>query len=268
MSNRFLLLFGLLSIAACDALEHHEPDGAWTLDAALVDGSGLLDGGTAAGEGGVSRGDASAASDAGAASACGISMCDPRSPDCPDGRCVLWGAVASCEEAAGSYASDAPCETVTECAPGLACFQSDAGGVCGRVCCPSDELACTGDAVCGGGGVLVDGTETSWGRCLPPRSCDVLRPAEVCAPREGCYILDTSGRAECRVAGTAGAGEACAAQSDCQAGFFCGGITPNQTCVRICRLGAGDCPSDEGRCVAQAHSPAGSGFCTADALRY
>jgi hypothetical protein len=121
-------------------------------------------------------------------------------------------------------------------------------------------------AFCAGSGVLVDGSETSWGRCLPPRSCDVLHPERSCVAREGCYIVGADGSTECRVAGEGGAGAVCSEQEDCQSGFFCGGIGDNRRCVRICRIGSDDCPSEEGRCIAQAHSPDGTGFCTLDAM--
>src|SRR5690606_29398114 len=175
-----------------------------------------------------------------------------------------WGEASSCEPAAGALAVNAPCESVADCAPGLACFATaDGGGTCGRICCPSEPDACVDGAVCGGSGVLVDGTATSWGRCSPPQPCDVLDPVASCGDREGCYIVDRAGTTECRVAGSADIGEVCSAQNDCRPGAFCG---LGGRCVRICRLGAGDCPAGEGRCVAQVHSPPGTGFCTADSL--
>jgi hypothetical protein len=150
-----------------------------------------------------------------------------------------------------------------DCMPGLACFATDTAGVgvCGRVCCPGDATGCVGDLFCAGSGILIDATQTSWGRCLPSRSCDVLDPQAVCEEREGCYVIDTQGNTECRVAGLGGAGDPCYEQQDCQSGFFCGGIGALRQCVRICAIGGIDCPIDEGVCVAQAHSPAGSGFC-------
>lgn len=234
------------------------PDAARERDAALLDASGVLDSGIPARDG--------SAADAGPPSwQCPTAVCDPRSPDgCGDGACVLWGEASSCELEAGSYSAGARCASVMDCAPGLACFATREGyGVCGRICCPSDPAACTDDAVCGGSGMLIDGSAVPWGRCLPPRTCSLLRPDASCEPREGCYLLDLDGTTECRVAGTGGAGDACRVQEDCQAGFFCGGITSRQ-CVRICRLGGDDCPTEEGRCVAQAHSPEGTGFCTND----
>ena len=104
---------------------------------------------------------------------------------------------------------------------------------------------------------------TLWGRCLEARSCDVLAPAMSCLPGEGCYIVDALGRTECRVSGTAGAGESCVLPEDCAPGFFCGGLS-SRHCIRICRIGQNDCPAPEGRCIAQAHSPTGTGFCSAD----
>jgi hypothetical protein len=260
MSNRPHLFFFALSLAlfGCDGDLNPGPDASTGIDAALADGGGLLDGG---------RGDASAASDAGidASRSCDTPEgCDPRSPDgCPsEGRCVLVSATSSCEPTAGSLGPDDSCMYATDCAPGLACFDTPSGGRCGRICCPGDET-CVDGATCGGSGVLIDGTETHWGRCLAPRRCDVLSPSDTCEMREGCYIVDSGGNTECRVAGTGQADSPCAVQEDCESGFFCGGIGATR-CVRICRIDAEDCPDDEGRCIAQAHSPAGTGFCTTD----
>jgi hypothetical protein len=44
------------------------------------------------------------------------------------------------------------------------------------------------------------------------------------------------------------------------------GLPGAQRCVRICRLEGSECPTAEGRCVAQRHSPEGTGFCTVDTL--
>lgn len=259
MSMRLTITCALLALAGCDSGEPAGPDAMIVRDASLLDGSGLLDAGQAS--------DAGPAASDGGSTLCEIAVCDPRSPDgCSAGSCVLWSDASSCETSPGGFSAGMACETTMDCAPGLACFLDGTAGTCGRVCCPGDAMACTDGAVCAGSGVLVDGTETSWGRCLPPRTCDVLRPTETCEAREGCYIVDAEGNTQCLVAGTGGPGEACAAQQDCQPGFFCGGIGSMRRCVRICRLGAGECPESEGRCVAQAHSPAGTGFCTVDAL--
>lgn len=264
MSTRFLLLLVPL-VAGCDGHTPHGYDGGPGRDAALVDGGGLLD---ASAPRDAARDAGASATDAGPGGLCWSAACDPRAPDCLDGAsCVLWAEASSCVDSPGSYAANAACESVMDCTPGLACFRtSDGSGVCGRVCCPGDPAACVDGAVCGGSGVLVDGTPTSWGRCLPPRSCSLLRPDESCDEREGCYIVDLERTTECRVAGTGGPGDACVAQTDCQAGFFCGGLADALRCVRICRLEANECPSGEGRCIAQRHSPEGTGFCTVDML--
>jgi hypothetical protein len=249
-----------LLLVACDGGGSPGPDAEVPRDAALLDGGGLLDSGLSPSDAAVDAGDAAAPW------ACPAEVCDPRFPDgCGEDVCVLWGEGASCEVGAGSVSMGAGCETASDCAPGLACFRGRDGlGACGRICCPGDPLACADGSVCGGSGMLVDGTSVPWGQCLPPRRCSVLRPEETCEPREGCYLLDLEGTTECRVAGAGGTGDACMAQEDCQAGFFCGGITGARQCVRICRLGGEECPLEEGRCVAQAHSPEGTGFCTLD----
>lgn len=253
------LLFG---VAGCDANMATGSDGSTMRDAVVVDGGGLLDAGP--------RRDAGVLIDAGASgdaqALCLTTLCDPRSPDgCDEGRCVLNAVEASCSLEAGSLGPGDACTSVADCAPGLACFRRDGGGVCGRICCPRDHSTCTEGMSCGGAGVLVDGSETNWGRCMAPRPCDLLEPTEYCELREGCYIVDSSGRTECRVAGSGGPREPCQVQEDCQSGFFCGGIGGAKRCVRICRIGERDCPAEEGRCVAQWHTSEGSGLCTLDA---
>ena len=257
------LFLGGLAVEGCDDGLTPTQDGAPVRDAAVSDGGGLLDAG--------SYDAALPAVDAGRADAgpalCVETVCDPRTADgCTGGACALWGDSASCQDAAGSLGPGAECTTVDACAAGLACFDVEGVGRCGRICCPGDDLACTDGSSCGGAGVLVDGAPTVWGRCLARRSCDVLSPSTSCEPREGCYIVDATGTTECRVAGAAGSGESCNVQEDCSGGFFCGGIGATKRCVRICALGADDCPVAEGRCVAQVHTPAGSGLCTFDAM--
>lgn len=228
-------------------------------------------------EGGIIREDAGARPDApgsDASSDAGTSMCeglcDPRSEDgCPDGTCVLSGESPSCELDAGAADEGAACDSVTACAHGLACFRAarSSGGVCAQICCPGDASSCGDVARCGGDGVLVDGTETSWGRCVLPRPCDLLAAELTCEAREGCYVVDPGGTTECRLAGSAGAGDACVVPEDCASGLFCGGIG-ERTCLRVCSIASPrTCTGDE-RCVAQTYSPEGTGVCVLDtALR-
>lgn len=265
MSIRLLVPLVALSLGAagCDSGVPEIPDGARMRDAAVADGGGLLDAGATL--------DAAAPFDApfdaGGSALCMVATCDPRLPatGCAVGQCSLHAADASCETEAGSLSAGAECTAASDCAPGLACFLAEGRGVCGRVCCPADGEACVDEgATCGGSGVLIDGTETSWGRCLARRTCDVLEPERTCEAREGCYIVDRDGATECRVAGSGGPGDSCEVQEDCASGFFCGGFGPGKRCVRICRIGAGDCPTEEGRCVMQSQTPVGVGLCTLD----
>lgn len=200
--------------------------------------------------------------------ACDVRVCDPREPSgCGSVSCVLWSAMPACQTADGVSLAGEPCGDVMECAPGLACFLEEGGegaGVCGAVCCPSsdDDAVCLDEEErCGGSGVLVDGTPTAWGRCVSRRMCDVFAPEEVCAPREGCYIDEEALRTGCRLAGAAEIGDRCEVPEDCAPGLHCSGLTRH--CIRICRLEASDCAPGE-RCVAQAHSPPGTGFCAPD----
>lgn len=263
MSIRVLVALAAMALVACDD-SNAMPDAGLTRDGAVGDGGGLLDGGPV---------DAAVpASDAGTVDAgeplCDIAACDPRTPrsGCPD-ACTLWSASPGCNDTSEArLTAGMPCTDVGQCAPGLACFLEGSSGVCGRVCCP-DNGDCPVGSRCGGSGMLVDGTSTRWGRCLAQRSCDLLR-VDSCEAREGCYLIDTTSMTECRIAGTAGAGEPCDVQEDCRAGFFCGGVLGARRCVRICDLRADDCPAAEGRCVAQTHTVAfeNVGLCTLDMM--
>ncbi|HJL47456.1 MAG TPA: hypothetical protein RMG45_16505, partial [Polyangiaceae bacterium LLY-WYZ-15_(1-7)] len=175
----------------------------------------------------------------------------------PEPMCVPMG---------GRIGEGEPCERTDQCMVGLACFRKREGGVCGRICCPASGAACDPEEEerCGGPGVLIDGSETEFGECLPPRACDVLAD-DACEPGESCYIVSSRGDTDCREAGEADVGEDCEAPNDCAAGLTCSGFF-EQACVRICALEVeGSCPADEGTCVAYAQSPEGTGLCTLDA---
>lgn len=252
------------AVAACDGDATVDPDGGPGRDAALVEGGVSRD---------ASAGDASALPDAAPIDAaanleCARGDCDPRAADgcSAPAACVLRDRLPVCASGSGDLGEGASCADETECAPGLACFAEAGGGVCARVCCPGDATACDTDERCSADGTLVTGVVTSWGRCGPSRSCDVLMSE--CAPREGCYIAYPGGEpglAECRLAGTAEVGDGCGAPEDCLPGLYCAGIGA-PTCVRVCRLDdPRGCPSGEGICMAQAYSPEGTGVCVATA---
>lgn len=212
-------------------------------------------------------GDAAAATDAGVAM-CASGECDPTAgTGCESTAvCVLDDRLPACVGAVGAGTSGVLCASELECAPGLACFRDGAGGVCARVCCPGDAMACDVGTRCSADGVLVTGVTTSWGRCAAPRACDPRTPD--CPAREGCYIRYPEPGAECRFAGTAAVGDGCAVPEDCQPGLYCAGIG-SPTCVRVCRLDdPRSCPSAEGTCVAQAYSTEGTGVCVAAATAW
>lgn len=192
-------------------------------------------------------------------------MCRPDEGRCRDlGACVLWSDVPACVPVGGSLASGSPCEETDQCMAGLACFLgadgAGSGGVCARVCCRADPVSCQDDDVCGGSGMLVDGTATMFGQCGPSRSCSLLNLTS-CGDGEGCYLIG-EGETECRPAGTVNVGEACEGPSDCAPGLGCVGAFDKQ-CARNCRIGAPDaCPPGEGECRAAANSPDGAGLCS------
>jgi len=215
--------------------------------------------------------DAPATQDASAIDAgpmCSAIPCDPRlerpcGPDATNG-CRLDADGPVCVGIVGTASADSGCETADDCAAGLVCFASAAGGgSCGTPCCPGDDTACGVSARCASTPTLIDGTVTRWGRCVPTRACDVLGPAS-CDSGDGCYIVSSRGDTDCRAAGTVEVGGTCDGESACLPGLFCAGLMA-RTCVRICALGDGGpgvCPSDEGSCRAYPYSPAGTGICS------
>lgn len=202
--------------------------------------------------------------EAGPPPACDRTVCDPVAGECSgDRRCILSGGAVRCTSEPGDKEAGARCESVDECAPGLACFRTLEGGRCARVCCASDDAACDSGETCGGSNELVDGSQTNFGRCLAHRNCDVLDAFRRCESGEGCYIVSPEGETQCLRGGGATTGERCEAQEDCAPSYFCAGLAA-RTCVRICAIKNDSlpCPVDEGACVAYAHSPAGTGLCT------
>lgn len=259
-----------LVLVACGDDTGGEADAGAPRDAALVEGGVVPRDAAASPDAGAADG-GGASTDAGAA-AC-LNGCDPREPSsCGDdaGVCALHDREAECVAMLGELTEGEVCAAEDACAGGLACWGrgTSGEGVCGRICCPSERGVCGDEREvdCGTGAMLVTGVPTSWGRCGPVRTCDVLAPS-ACGPGEGCYIETEPLRAVCRWAGTRDVGEPCAEARDCLPGFFCGGV-PMRACVRVCRVDdPASCPPEEGRCVAQAYSPAGSGVCVASAAR-
>lgn len=205
----------------------------------------------------------------GAVPGCPVVDCDPTASSAcgvDAGVCVLrTTAPATCESRvdARGHEGDA-CRTAGDCLDTLGCFAiAGGGGRCMRVCCPAADGICGPVARCGGPAVLVSGDTSVWGRCVPPRSCDVLTGLS-CDPGEGCYVVSERGDTDCRAAGTGAAGDGCAQPNDCAPGFVCTGLGSSR-CVRICGLGdAGTpaCGAAEGLCQAYPYSPPGTGVCT------
>ena len=264
------LLAGVLLLDAC-AGSGSPQDSGMPRDARIADGSLLPDSsvpydGAASDSGVADSGTSDASADSGTALACG-GRCDPVVGLCPAGVCLLGTSGPRCAATGGRGLPGSHCAALSDCATGLSCFLTRAGGVCGSVCCPAENLGgagtCDADQRCGGTGVLVDGSSSAFRRCVGPRPCDVFTPDLVCDRGEGCYIVDAEGTTDCRVAGTASAGEACVDQNDCAPGFACSGLVA-PSCVRICSLRPDGvpCPTGEGMCVAHAQSPPGTGLCS------
>ncbi|MEZ4256255.1 MAG: hypothetical protein R3A78_11205 [Polyangiales bacterium] len=216
--------------------------------------AGPLDGGEDGGDGG----------DAGPVGLCGEVTCDPRDlAACGESAaCVLATAVPACGEPGTAEKGEA-CTQVADCVAGLACFKRNGAGECGEVCC-AEDAACPGEGErCSDGATLVDGALTAWGRCIPPRPCNVLDSSEECDEGEGCYVVSASAGTDCLPEGAKAIDETCGGWNDCAPGLVCTG-TGIRTCKRVCSIGSDDvpCPGDSQHCIAYAYSPAGTGVCT------
>ena len=251
--------WAVVALAACSSTAPLDADVGAPRDATVVDSTLAADAvADAASDGGP-------ASDAGAA--CGAA-CDPEATHgCGTAtRCTFAHGNAVCEptlDAGLAHPGDS-CTSEDACGPGLACFATTTGGpgTCAPVCCPSSS-ACDPASRCRGDGTLVDGQTTPWARCLAPIACDLAHPAQACASREGCYIVDQMAHTECLIAGSAGAGAPCVQPADCAPGYACTGLTA-RSCVQICFLSS-TAPhqgcADTSHCAAQAYSPSGTGIC-------
>jgi len=178
--------------------------------------------------------------------------------------CVLGAGGPSCEpeESLTNLEAGEPCESALDCAAGLGCFRAGEGGTCAQICCPGRDAVCSGGLRCGRLGVLVDGTETSFGRCVGERPCDVLDSGSNCEIGEGCYVDLSSGNTDCRAEGDAEEDEPCEVSQDCRAGFVCTGLM-RKTCQRLCDVTAElPCPNAEETCQRTISDlPEGIGLC-------
>jgi hypothetical protein len=264
--TRGVLVLTVVSAAAlgCPEAPPASPDAAARTDATIVE-TGLAFDDARSEDASVFSSDALPARDAGLPLCRGA--CDPveRTGCASTEICAVRDEEASCG-APGRGARGSVCTLTSECAAGLACFATDdGGGMCDRVCCPGAE-DCASPEVCGGDGALVDGTRSSWGRCLAPRAGTLLDPT-ACPAREACYVVGPLGESECLVAGTALEGEPCALPNDCAADLLCIGAS-DRTCARLCALGGSTDPcGSSAMCVRQAYTPDGVGVCVAAAAR-
>jgi hypothetical protein len=259
---------GLLTACSSDGTRPERDAGAMRRDATVVDGGDTLDAAQAL-ESGTDAGDGGGVdARADAAATCEPKPCNPTDGSlCSSGKtCALFEGAPLCVSSVERREAGASCERSAECAPGLSCFREGEGdntGVCGQVCCPADGSGCGSEQRCEGQAVLLDGSETQWGRCVEV-GCDILNPVESCGSGEACYIASSTGDTECMPVGSVEEGEPCQRQRDCAPGLSCAGLH-SPTCKRVCSLNPGrepQCRAGEGNCVAYAQSPEGTGLCT------
>ncbi|MCB9707934.1 MAG: hypothetical protein H6714_04005 [Myxococcales bacterium] len=199
---------------------------------------------------------------------CEINECEPRLQDCQTGTCTLVNDRTACIPAEGTIAEGQACASSSECDSGLACFQTNQGARCQRICCPGDESLCLENQKCGGSGVLFESsTALAWGFCTPVvTGCDVFGTDETCELGEACYITAADGSTECLRAGHALAGETCgyngkAIQNLCAPGLIC---LAGMACERLCELSDDSeysCAPHQGVCSIVGFAPENVGVC-------
>jgi hypothetical protein len=120
----------------------------------------------------------------------------------------------------------------------------------GLVDCEDDD--CLGTPECGvvfpedcGNGVDDDGDglidceddDCRWDpSCFSTGECDAVDMTGCSLPLQNCYFQRSDYLGHCLWAnGTAGVGESCNTETDCQPGLFCNGA--NKRCVQLCHVG-------------------------------
>ncbi len=152
----------------------------------------------------------------------------------------------------GPSADGDPCESASDCQPGLGCIDAGVISICRAYCC-GDPEACRTGTYCTTAS-MPDAPSSLIPVCTPVTPCELLDTAS-CPTGQTCAIVRESGTKSCVVPGTGTANEPC----PCAAGFTCS--WSEGICLQLCETGdAGVCAN--GYCEGGgAVFPAGVGTC-------
>ncbi|HVW27112.1 MAG TPA: hypothetical protein VHC69_17220 [Polyangiaceae bacterium] len=189
---------------------------------------------------------------------------------CQVGRDNSGGPVHQCAPA-GDGDDGSPCDSSSDCAPGLGCVGGDASdptepvtppGQCRHYCCtPSED--CGAGAYCAARPLLDNSKEKPLlvPVCAPGDSCALLEPfpcVNGCTckdPTTTCTVVRSDGTLGCVTPGTGKVNDKC----PCAAGYYCSLAT--SLCVKICKTDGIDDRCAPGKCQAAAGFPTGFGLC-------
>lgn len=157
----------------------------------------------------------------------------------------------------GMFQEGEPCESATNCAPGLGCARKESNvGVCLPYCC-NDIESCAAGTYCMPTPMAEDALGPEPLRipvCVPVVPCKLLDDS-MCTQGRTCALVRADGTTSCVEPGPGKEGEAC----PCSAGHVC--VLSSNTCRQLCHVGGNDC-TDGGVCQGGSEGfPDGIGLC-------
>lgn len=190
-----------------------------------------------------------------------MSACPPpMDPAKPPISCQLVPGIGGVEAVclpAGVLQQGEPCESTTNCAPGLGCVHTESNvGVCRPYCC-NDIESCEADTYCTPAVMADDASSPTPMRipvCVPVVDCKLLDDS-MCTQGRTCTLVRADGTTSCVEPGLGKEGEGC----PCSAGHVC--VLSSNTCRQLCHVGGNDC-TNGGVCQGgSAGFPSGIGLC-------
>jgi hypothetical protein len=151
-----------------------------------------------------------------------------------------------------------PCMAVSDCQPGLGCVRMPSGGgVCQPYCC-ADIESCEKGTYCTPMPMnedLASPNPLKVPVCIPTTPCTLLDDTSCGSSGLTCTLVRADGSTSCVEPGEGLIGDPC----PCAAGHVCSKTM--QKCLKLCHVGAGDCP-DGMLCQGGAKAiPDGIGVC-------
>lgn len=153
-----------------------------------------------------------------------------------------------------------PCNSVSDCGPGLGCALVGGRGQCEPYCCGSVE-ACPSQTLCAPL-PIAEAPDAQIPVCVPTRACQLLDPKSCCNGDDcssACTVVRDDGTTSCVIPGDGELDDPC----PCAAGFICSKLT--NECKQLCHTGVdtAECAGG-GKCQGGSGGlPTGIGICVA-----